>query len=97
MGSRTPLWLKVVLRAERAVGSRVEVAVHSDAYFDLVSELNRTRALMTALLEGTSRRIWHLANLPAGTDVRRMREQLARTERRIVELAKELEVREGET
>ena len=87
----TPLWLKLVLRAERIVGSRVELAVHSDAYFDAVTEINRTRALVSGLAEGASRRLWHLANLPAGSDMRRLREQLARTERRIVELSKELE------
>jgi hypothetical protein len=86
-----PLWLDVVLRAERIVGNRVEGAVHSDAYFDLVAELNRAKAFLTGTVEGISKRIWHLANLPAGTDVRRVREQLARMERRIVELSKELD------
>jgi hypothetical protein len=90
-----PLWLKLVLRAERIVGSRVEGAVHSDAYFDLVTELSRTRASLSGLVEATSRRIWHLANLPAGSDVRRVREQLARMERRIVELSKDLEMLEA--
>jgi hypothetical protein len=90
-----PLWLRVVLRAERVVGTRVEVAVHSDAYFDLVTELSRTRALLTGTVEATSRRLWHLANLPAASDVRRVREQLARMERRIVELSKELEALEA--
>jgi hypothetical protein len=92
----TPLWLDVVLRAERLVGSRVEHAVHSDAYFDLVAELNRTQASLTALVEGVSKRLWHLVNLPAGTDIRRVREQLARMERRIVELSKELEAMQAE-
>ena len=91
MSTGLPLWLKLVLRAERMLGSRVEQAVHSDAYFDLVTELNRTKALLTATVEGFSKRIWHLANLPAGTDVRRVRAQLARMERRIVELSKELD------
>jgi hypothetical protein len=91
VGKGSPLWLRLVLRAERIVGSRVEDAVHSDAYFDLVTELNRTKAELTGLVESVSKRIWHLANLPAGTDVRRVREQLARMERRIVELSKELD------
>jgi len=86
-----PLWLKLVLRAERLVGTRVEAAVHSDTYFDLVAELNRTKSMLTGTIEGASKRIWHLANLPAGTDIRRVREQLARMERRIVELSKELD------
>ena len=86
-----PLWLKMVLRAERAVGNRVEQAVHSDAYFDVISELNRGKGMLTGRVEGLSKRIWHLANLPAGTDVRRVREQLARMERRMNELSKELD------
>jgi hypothetical protein len=91
VASGTPLWLELVLRAERAIGSRVESAVHSDAYFDLVTELNRTLGAITGATESVSKRFWHLANLPAGTDVRRMREQLGRMERRIVELSKELD------
>jgi TolA-binding protein len=90
------LWLKLVLRAERAVGTRVESAVHSDAYFDLVAELSRTKTRVTGRIEGASKRILHLANLPAGTDIRRVREQLARMERRIVELSKELDQQRAE-
>jgi hypothetical protein len=92
----SPLWVKLVLRAERAVGSRVEAAVRSDAYFDMVTELNRTKSALTGSIESVSRRLWHVANLPAGTDVRRMREQLARMERRIVELSKELDEQRAE-
>ena len=39
-----PLWLKLVLRLERAVGGPVEAAVRSDTYFDVVAELNRGHA-----------------------------------------------------
>jgi hypothetical protein len=91
MSEGMPLWLKLVLRAERAVGTRVESAVHSDPYFDLVALINRRKAALTDSVEGVSKRILHLANLPAGTDIRRVREQLARVERRLVELSKELE------
>jgi hypothetical protein len=87
----TPLWLKLVLRAERLVGTRLESAVHSDTYFDLVTQASRSKARLTGTAEGISKRILHLANLPAGTDIRRVREQLARIERRLVELSKELD------
>ena len=85
-----------MLRAERAVGTRVEWAVHSDAYFDLVTDLRRMQAKVIGTVEGVSRRLLHLANLPAGTDIRRVREQLGRMERRIVELSKELEDQRAE-
>jgi hypothetical protein len=86
-----PLWLKGVLRAERLVGSRVESAVHSDTYFNLVTQVKRSTGWVSGAAEGVSKRVLHLANLPAGTDIRRVREQLARMERRIVELSKELD------
>jgi hypothetical protein len=86
-----PLWLKLVLRLERAVGGPVEAAVHSDAYFDVVAELNRGSRRLTGAVEGVSRRGLHLLNLPAGTDIRGVREQLARMDRRLLQISKELE------
>ena len=91
MAAQGPLWLKLVLRLERAVGGPVESAVRSDAYFDVVAGVNKTAARATGAVESVSKRGWHLLNLPAGTDVRRMREQLARMDRRLVQLTKELE------
>jgi hypothetical protein len=87
----TPLWLKGVLKAERLVGSRVESAVHSGTYFDLVTQARRSTRRATRTVEEVSRRVLHLANLPAGTDIRRVREQLSRMERRLADLAKELD------
>jgi hypothetical protein len=91
VSDRSPIWLRVVLHAERVVGTRVESAFHSDLYFDLVTGARRSQERLTALSEGISRRIIHLANLPAGTDIRRVRAQLARIERRLVELSKQLD------
>ena len=49
---------------------------------------------MSGAAEGVSNRGWHLLNLPAGTDIRGVREQLAGMERRLVRLTKELEALE---
>jgi uncharacterized coiled-coil protein SlyX len=88
---RGPLWLRAVHRLERAVGEPVEAALHSDAYFDLVAEILRARGRTERALESLSRRVLHLVNLPAGSDIRRVREQLARMERRLVELSEDLD------
>jgi hypothetical protein len=50
----------------------------------------RLRRRAIGAVEGVSRRCLHLLNLPAGTDLRRVREQLSRMERRIDELHDEL-------
>jgi hypothetical protein len=86
-----PLWLRVVYRLERAVGEPVEKIVASDPYFDAVATARRSAARAAGALESASRRWLHLFNLPAGSDVRRLREQLARMDRRLVSIAKELE------
>ena len=89
MSSGPPLWLQAVHRLERAIGVPVEAAVHSDTYFDVVTQANRARARAIGAVEGVSRRCLHLVNLPAGTDLRRVREQLSRIERRLLELEDE--------
>ena len=89
-------WLKLVLRLERAIGAPIESAVHSDAYFDVVAELNRGTRRVTSAVESVSKRGLHLLNLPAGTDIRQVRAQLARMDRRLLQISKELEQLEGE-
>lgn len=96
MSSGPPLWLQAVHRLERAIGGPIESAVHSDTYFDVVAQANRARSRAIGAVEGVSRRCLHLVNLPAGTDVRRVREQLARMERRLNALTEELaDARDG--
>jgi hypothetical protein len=89
--SSQPLWLQLVLRFERAIGVPVESAVRSDRYFDLVAHANRTRARLTGLAEGVTQEWLHFFNVPASSDVRSLREQLARVERQLGELAKDME------
>lgn len=97
VATEQPLWLQLILRFERAIGVPVESAVHSDRYFDLLTHANRTRARLTEVTEGLTQEWLHLLNLPASSDVRRLREQLARVERQLGRLAKEIEERDGRT
>ena len=66
MPADLPLWLKLVLRLERAVGGPVEAAVHSDTYFDLVTELNRGTRRLTDAVESVSKRGLPPAQPPGG-------------------------------
>src|ERR1700759_1522057 len=87
MPANQPLWLRAVIRVERAIGEPIEAAVRSDTYFDLVSTTTRVRRKVGGAAEGASRRCLHMLNLPAGSDIRRMRQQLARMERRLTQLS----------
>ena len=86
-----PLWLRAVYRLERAIGEPIEAAVRTDTYFDVVAHATRAHARAIGAAEGLSRRCLHLVNLPASTDVRGMREQLARMERRLNQLSEHVE------
>ena len=95
MSSNQPLWLKAVLKLERAVGEPIESAVRTDTYFDLVTKATRASAQARRTVVGTSTRVLHLFNLPAGEDVRRLREQLLRMERRLNQLSDDVSERDG--
>jgi hypothetical protein len=82
-----PLWLRAVLRLERAIGEPIESAVRSDTYFDVISTTTRVRRKALGTVEDVSKRALHLLNLPAGSDIRGMRQQLARMERRLNQLS----------
>jgi hypothetical protein len=90
MPADQPLWLRAVLRLERTIGEPIESAVRSDTYFDLVSTTTRVRRKVIGTAEGVSRRCLHLLNLPAGSDIQSMRQQLARMERRLNQLSDEV-------
>jgi hypothetical protein len=87
MPANQPLWLRAVIRMERAIGEPIESAVRSDTYFDVISATTRVRRKVLGTAEGVSKRCLHLLNLPAGSDIRGIRQQLARMERRINQLS----------
>jgi hypothetical protein len=95
MSSNQPLWLRAVLRLERAVGEPVESAVRSNAYYTVVSVGSRATAKAKRTAEDVSRRYLHMLNLPAGSDVSRLREQLTRMERQLNDLVEEVAEMDG--
>jgi hypothetical protein len=95
MSSNQPLWLKAVHKIERAVGEPIEAAVRTDTYFDLVTKATRATAQARRTVVGTSTRMLHLLNLPADSDVRRLREQLSRMERRLNQLSDDVSELDG--
>jgi hypothetical protein len=94
MPANQPLWLRAVLKLERSIGGPVESAVRSDTYFDLVSKTTRVSRGVRGAAEGVSRRCLHALNLPAGSDIRRVRQQLARVERQLNQLSDEVSERD---
>jgi hypothetical protein len=92
--SAAPPWLEWIQKWERAIGEPVEQFVRSDAYFDAMTQAKRARTRLTRTFEDAWEEWLHLFNLPAATDVRRLREQLSRLERQVNRIAKDLADRE---
>ncbi len=92
--SARPLWVRAVYRLERAIGEPVEAAVRTDTYFDLMTKATRATKTVKRKATGASTRGLHLLNLPAGSDVSSLREQLARMERRLNQLSEHVEERD---
>lgn len=88
---RTPFWLDAIRRFERAIGVPVERAVTSETYFDLLPHLRRAQAQLESTMATLTDEWYRLLNIPTGSDVRQMRTQLARMERQLQRMAKDLE------
>ena len=85
-------------RVERAVGEPVEAAVRTDTYFDLVTKATRTTEDGQADGRRARRRACcTCSTCPPDSDVRRMREQLSRMERRLNQLSEDVSELETRT
>ncbi len=78
-----PLWRQAFDRVDRAVAPTLEGFVQTSTFADAVSVSLKLQADLRARLERQTRRLWHAANLPAGSDVTRLREQVAALDRQL--------------
>jgi hypothetical protein len=86
-----PLWRQAFDVAERAVTPRAESLVRTE-YFSLgVALARRARTVAGRSAQGLSARAWHLVNLPAGSDIRRLRAQIGALDREVRRLTIQLE------
>jgi CRISPR/Cas system Type II protein with McrA/HNH and RuvC-like nuclease domain len=81
-----PLWRQLFDAVDRRVAGPVEAGTRSDAFGDFVAVSWRLSRRMQREIERRSRRVLHLMNLPAATDVRRLSEQVAALQRELREL-----------
>ena len=91
MADRRPLWRRAFDSVERAIAPGLESTVRSEGFADVATAAMRVRAEMTKSAERAMRRTLHFWNLPAGSDVKRLSEQVASVERRVRDLAKRLD------
>lgn len=87
----TPMWRQMYNAWEQAVAPGLEELTASNGFRDVVAMGLRANAELAREVERASRQWLHLWNLPAATDVRKLRKQVSGLEREILALRLELE------
>lgn len=91
MANERPLWRKAIDAVEHPVGSRLENLVQDGRFLDVVAVATHLQRRLGRRLEGAQRRLLHIGNLPASTDVAQLSAQVARLERQLRDVSKRLE------
>jgi len=86
-----PGWRRAFNAVERNVSPRVESLVHSDEFAQMTAVIARTRRLAGNQATAVAARVWHLMNLPAGTDLQRLRMQVGALDREVRRLSLQLD------
>jgi hypothetical protein len=89
--STPPRWRRAFDVAERAVTPRAEELVRTPGFALGATLARRAQVLARNSVRGLSARAWHLVNLPAGSDVSRLRAQIGALDREVRRLGLQLE------
>jgi hypothetical protein len=86
-----PLWRQAFDAVERRVTPRAEELVRTEAFTVGAALTRRAVTLARGSARDLTARAWHLVNLPAGTDVSRLRAQVGALDREVRRLTLQLE------
>jgi hypothetical protein len=86
-----PRWRQAYDALDKAVTPRAEAAVRTPSFAEGVALVRRVQILAKDSARGLTTRAWHLLNLPAGSDVSRLRTQIGALDREVRRLTVQLE------
>jgi len=86
-----PVWRRAYDIAERAVAPRAETLVRSSEFARVTAAVAGLRHTVGRGVNGVTAGAWHLVNLPAGTDIQRLRVQIGALDRDVRRLSLQLE------
>jgi hypothetical protein len=89
--STPPRWRQLFDTAERAVAPRAETLVRTSSFAVGVGLVRRAQTLAQRSARDLTARAWHLVNLPAGSDIGRLRAQIGALDREVRRLGLQLE------
>ncbi|MDT7560123.1 MAG: hypothetical protein QOF38_333 [Pseudonocardiales bacterium] len=91
MAEPPALWRQAFDAAEKFVAPRLESVVRTDQFAQATALGIKAQAALTRQANGIAAKLWHLVNLPAGTDVLRLRAQVGALDREVRRLTLALE------
>ncbi len=86
-----PGWRRVYDTVERTVAPPAEVFVRSGEFAKLAAAVVGVRRTVGRGVNGATAMAWHLVNLPARSDVQRLRVQIGALDRDVRRLSSQLE------
>ena len=86
-----PGWRKAFDTIEKQTAPHLEQFVRTEVFAQGVAAVIRIEAQLRRQSERNLRRIWHLWNLPAATDVRALSERVSVLQRQVREIAERFE------
>jgi hypothetical protein len=89
--SDKPAWRWTYDAVETTVTPWVEAVVHTGKFASTTTLLARTRRQVGDQVNGVAARFLHLFNLPARTDIQRLRRQVGALDREVRRLSAELD------
>jgi hypothetical protein len=89
--TQPPRWRQAFDAVDRAVAPHAEGLVRTPGFATGVAVLRRAQVLARSSARGLTARAWHLLNLPAGSDVSRLRAQIGALDREVRRLTVQLE------
>jgi hypothetical protein len=92
-----PQWRKSYDAVERMLAPTAEALVHSGEFAHLTAAVFGVRRALGNSVNEVAARLWHLVNLPAGTDVHRLRKQIGALDRDVRRLTLQLELEQAKT
>jgi hypothetical protein len=89
--TQSPRWRQAFDAVDRAVAPHAENFVRTPGFSTGVAVLRRVQVVARDSARGLTARAWHLLNLPAGSDVSRLRAQIGALDREVRRLTVQLE------
>jgi len=86
-----PKWRRTYDAVEAMAAPQLEALVRTDQFSHTTAVMARARRLVADQVNGVAARFWHSLNLPAGTDIQRLRIQVGALDREVRRLSLELD------